>query len=105
MNVGDIYYTDSDEALVLANSEPDERGRYVWKGVTDGDYRVISVDDLNNKPKNPVDIVVLLDRNGFVWPDRHDNSEPIQDLAVRWDREYPKSAPHKVAIFQFKEWA
>lgn len=103
MKVGDIRYTDSDEALKLINDEPDEQGRYIWKGIVGGDYRVISADYLNVTPRTPSDITVILDGKGSVWTDRDVVETPIE-TAHRWNQSYPKSAPHRVAVFSFKEW-
>lgn len=104
MEVGSIFYTDSDEAMRLVTEAPDEMGRYVWQGVVGGDYRVISVDYLNAQPKKPLDAVVIVDGNGNVWSHVEATTEAQVDIANRWDKQYPKAAPHRVAVFAFKEW-
>ena len=104
MEFGEIRYTDNDEALRLVHPEPDEQGRYIWKGVIGGDYRVISADYLNTQPRTPQDVLIIIDGKGGIWTDSFKTQENLQELAQRWDQTYPKSAPHKVGIFTFKEW-
>ncbi len=103
MAIGDIRYTDSDEALQQVTEEEDDFGRHVWRAVVNGDFRVIAEDQLTEVPKIPTDALVIVDNKGTVWT-QYTKSEQMLELAERWDKSYPKAAPHKVAVFSFKEW-
>lgn len=105
MKVGDIFYTDADEALELVSDTADELGRHIWKGMTGGDYRVISVDYLSKMPKNPNDLTGIVDGNGAFWTFHDGWTEPLQATADRWNKDYRGANPHRVAVFTFKEWA
>lgn len=103
MNVGDIYYNNDNEAFRLVNITPDDLGGYVWQSVTHGAYEIIAVEFLSGVSPIPLDVKMIVDGLGTSF--KEINGENLIDTCEKWDNKYPGLAPHRVAIFTFKEWA